>query len=160
MARLDRQTAAVTRAASAAIVQPESQLRTLLTRRELEIAQLMADGLTNPEIARRLVISEGTVKTHVSNLLRKLHASNRAQAASTFMRLALRDCRSPRRRGYRLAACSPPSQRSRSPFRRPPRAPADRVDADPVPGRGAARRWPPTPAGTTAWTATGSCARA
>jgi LuxR family transcriptional regulator, regulator of acetate metabolism len=88
MARLDRQTAAVTRAASAAIVQPQSQLRTLLTRRELEIAQLMADGLTNPEIARRLVISEGTVKTHVSNLLRKLHASNRAQAASTFMRLA------------------------------------------------------------------------
>ncbi len=91
MARLDRQTAAVTRAASAAIVQPHSQLRTLLTRRELEIAQLMADGLTNPEIARRLVISEGTVKTHVSNLLRKLHASNRAQAASTFMRLAQRD---------------------------------------------------------------------
>lgn len=88
MARLDRETAAVTRAASAAIVQPESQLRTLLTRRELEIAQLMADGLTNPEIARRLVISEGTVKTHVSNLLRKLRASNRAQAASTFMRLA------------------------------------------------------------------------
>lgn len=90
MARLDRQTAAVTRAASAAIVQPHSQLRTLLTRRELEVAQLMADGLTNPEIARRLVISEGTVKTHVSNLLRKLHASNRAQAASTFMRLAQR----------------------------------------------------------------------
>lgn len=90
MARLDRQTAAVTRAASAAVVQPESQLRSLLTRRELEIAQLMADGLTNPEIARRLVISEGTVKTHVSNLLRKLHASNRAQAASTFMRLAAR----------------------------------------------------------------------
>ena len=88
MARLDRQTAAVTRAASAAVVQPESQLRTLLTRRELEIAQLMANGLTNPEIARRLVISEGTVKTHVSNLLRKLRANNRAQAASTFIRLA------------------------------------------------------------------------
>ncbi len=47
----------------------------------------MTDGMKNGEIARRLVISEGTVKTHVSNILRKLRASNRAQAVSTFMKL-------------------------------------------------------------------------
>lgn len=94
MARLDRQTAAVTRAASVAVMQPDFQLRTLLTRRELEIAQLMAGGLTNPEIARRLVIADGTVKTHVSSILRKLRAANRAQAVSTFVRLS-------QARGYR-----------------------------------------------------------
>jgi DNA-binding CsgD family transcriptional regulator len=87
MARLDRATAAVTRAASAAVVVPGPRLRTLLTRREIEIAQLMATGNTNAEIARRLVISEGTVKTHVSNVLRKLRASNRTQAVAAVSRL-------------------------------------------------------------------------
>lgn len=87
MARLERATVAVTRAASAAVVEPGPRLRTLLTRREIEIAQLMATGNTNAEIARRLVISEGTVKTHVSNVLRKLRASNRTQAVAALSRL-------------------------------------------------------------------------
>lgn len=87
MARLERVTAEVTRAASAAVVVPGPRLRTLLTRREIEIAQLMATGNTNAEIARRLVISEGTVKTHVSNVLRKLRASNRTQAVAALSRL-------------------------------------------------------------------------
>ncbi|WP_354701376.1 sigma factor [Paraconexibacter sp. AEG42_29] len=87
MARLDRATTAVTQAAASAVVVPGPRLRTLLTRREIEIAQLMATGNTNAEIARRLVISEGTVKTHVSNVLRKLRASNRTQAVAAVSRL-------------------------------------------------------------------------
>jgi DNA-binding NarL/FixJ family response regulator len=52
-----------------------------LTRREREVAALLAEGLTNREIASRLVISERTARTHVSNLLRKLRLNSRTQAA-------------------------------------------------------------------------------
>ncbi|MGW9551887.1 response regulator transcription factor [Citricoccus zhacaiensis] len=53
-----------------------------LTPREQEILRLVAHGLSNAGIAQRLVISEGTAKTHVKNILRKLGASNRTEAAS------------------------------------------------------------------------------
>jgi len=53
-----------------------------LTRRETEILQLVAGGLSNKEIASQLVITEGTVKNHVHNALEKLHLSNRTQAAA------------------------------------------------------------------------------
>jgi DNA-binding CsgD family transcriptional regulator len=59
----------------------------LLTRRELEVLELMAAGASNAEIAERLVISVGTVKSHVKHILRKLRASNRAEAVSRFFRL-------------------------------------------------------------------------
>jgi LuxR family maltose regulon positive regulatory protein len=52
----------------------------LLTERELEVLRLMADGLSNPQIARRLVISLDTVKTHVHHILDKLEAASRVQA--------------------------------------------------------------------------------
>jgi two-component system nitrate/nitrite response regulator NarL len=55
---------------------------TALTRRETEILQLVAAGLSNKEIAAQLVITEGTVKNHVHNALEKLHLSNRTQAAA------------------------------------------------------------------------------
>jgi LuxR family transcriptional regulator, maltose regulon positive regulatory protein len=51
-----------------------------LTGRELEVLALVADGLTDPQIARRLVISEHTVHRHVSNILVKLSCSSRAAA--------------------------------------------------------------------------------
>ena len=51
-----------------------------LTGREMEVLRLVSKGLTNPEIARRLVVTEATVRTHVSNILGKLHLANRVQA--------------------------------------------------------------------------------
>ena len=56
-------------------------LFTELSDRELEVLRLIADGLSNAEIARKLVISEKTVKGHVSNILGKLHMLDRTQAA-------------------------------------------------------------------------------
>jgi NarL family two-component system response regulator LiaR len=52
-----------------------------LTARELEVLRLIAQGKSNREIAQALTISEKTVKTHVSNILSKLHLDDRTQAA-------------------------------------------------------------------------------
>jgi NarL family two-component system response regulator LiaR len=52
-----------------------------LTARELEVLRLIARGMSNRELARELGISEKTVKTHVSNILGKLHLDDRTQAA-------------------------------------------------------------------------------
>jgi NarL family two-component system response regulator LiaR len=54
---------------------------TELTTRELEVLKLIADGSSNSMIAEQLVISENTVKGHVSNILSKLHLADRTQAA-------------------------------------------------------------------------------
>ena len=52
-----------------------------LTPREVEVLGLVAKGMENPEIAENLVISEATVRTHVSNIMSKLHLASRTQAA-------------------------------------------------------------------------------
>ncbi len=52
-----------------------------LSDRELEVLRLIADGRSNAEIAEKLIISEKTVKGHVSNILSKLHTLDRTQAA-------------------------------------------------------------------------------
>ncbi len=73
---------------SAPVMLPRSRVENLLTRREIEVLALMAEGETNAGIAARLVISEGTVKSHVKHILRKLRAANRAEAVSRYLRLA------------------------------------------------------------------------
>ena len=60
-----------------------------LTERELEVLRLIARGRSNREIATELVLSEKTVKTHVSNILSKLHLSDRTQAAIYALREGL-----------------------------------------------------------------------
>jgi DNA-binding CsgD family transcriptional regulator len=62
-----------------------------LTSRELEVLVLVAQGLRNAEVARRLVLSERTVAHHVSSILRKLGVRGRAEATAEAIRLGLRD---------------------------------------------------------------------
>ena len=64
-------------------------LRERLTARELEIVELIAEGLFNKEIAKRLTVSEETVKTHVRHLLPKLRAHSRAHAVAIAFRQRL-----------------------------------------------------------------------
>lgn len=59
----------------------------LVTRRELDVLRLLADGHSNRAIAEALVISPGTVKFHVNSILRKLHVANRAEAVARYLRL-------------------------------------------------------------------------
>ncbi len=60
-----------------------------LTEREVEILQLLAKGVENKEIARRLVLREATVRTHVSNIFGKLQLANRVQATLYALRTGL-----------------------------------------------------------------------
>jgi len=64
-----------------------------LTRRELEVLELLGKGLKNREIAEQLHISEKTVKNHVSNIFFKLHVNDRTQAALLAARHGLTDPR-------------------------------------------------------------------
>ena len=59
----------------------------MLTAREREILQLLADGMSNNEVATKLFISQETVKSHVRHILAKLEADTRTQAVA----IALRD---------------------------------------------------------------------
>lgn len=60
-------------------------LKSTMTGRETEILGLIGDGLRNPEIARRLVISEATVKTHINNLFAKAGFQSRDDAVQYAM---------------------------------------------------------------------------
>lgn len=61
--------------ANASLIEP-------LSAREIEVLNLLAEGLTNPQIAANLIIGEGTVKTHTLNIYRKLDVANRTQAVA------------------------------------------------------------------------------
>ena len=66
-----------------------------LSEREIEVVQLVAQGLANSEIADTLHISERTVRNHVGNILNKLHLANRTQAALYALRKGLADLNGP-----------------------------------------------------------------
>jgi DNA-binding NarL/FixJ family response regulator len=66
--------------ASASAPPPAKALPDDLTPREAEVLRLIAQGLSNREIAASLVVSEATVKTHINHVLRKIGARDRAQA--------------------------------------------------------------------------------
>jgi DNA-binding NarL/FixJ family response regulator len=61
----------------------------MLTPRELDVLKLVAQGLSNYDIAQRLVLSEHTVHRHLSNIYRKLNFSSRTAAAAWCMRAGL-----------------------------------------------------------------------
>jgi DNA-binding NarL/FixJ family response regulator len=60
-------------------------LADLLTEREVEVLEMMAQGATNAEIADRLVIAPSTVQSHVKNILRKLEVKNRTHAVARYL---------------------------------------------------------------------------
>jgi DNA-binding CsgD family transcriptional regulator len=76
-------------AAGQARVADSHETASVLTPRELDVLKLVAQGLSNPDIARRLVLSEHTVHRHLANILRKLNLSSRAAAAAWGVRTGL-----------------------------------------------------------------------
>jgi DNA-binding CsgD family transcriptional regulator len=85
LAGLEREAAAAGQPSAAA----SGDVATVLTPRELDVLKLVAQGLSNPDIARRLVLSEHTVHRHLANILRKLNLSSRAAAAALGVRTGL-----------------------------------------------------------------------
>ena len=75
-------------ASSSADLNPQPLIESL-TSRELEVLALLGEGLSNREIATQLIISVGTVKSHVYNICQKLHAKNRTQAVLEAKKLGL-----------------------------------------------------------------------
>jgi DNA-binding NarL/FixJ family response regulator len=65
------------------------QTETLLSNREMEVLDCLAQGMTSSQVASELFISENTVKTHVRHILEKLEAGNRAEAVSKAVQLGL-----------------------------------------------------------------------
>jgi LuxR family transcriptional regulator, regulator of acetate metabolism len=69
------------------LASPQSRVDRLLTRRELEVLEILATGASNSRIAQELVVSEATIKSHVKHILRKLRAANRAEAVYRYRQL-------------------------------------------------------------------------
>jgi predicted ATPase/DNA-binding CsgD family transcriptional regulator len=89
---VESKTARVRSTTASAPTQPESPARTgrgLLSPREEEVLALVAEGLSNKEIARRLIVSESTAKYHVTSLFNKLGANTRAQVVTRAASLGL-----------------------------------------------------------------------
>jgi DNA-binding CsgD family transcriptional regulator len=75
-----------TGAAAALLGNGASPVHQMLSRREIEVLELAADGWTNGRIAERLFISEATVKSHMGQILRKLGVTNRVEAVGLYLR--------------------------------------------------------------------------
>jgi DNA-binding NarL/FixJ family response regulator len=78
-----------TRSGAATRAAPANGGASVLTRRELEILRLVSQGLSNGEMAKKLWVTEQTVKFHLSNIYRKLEVANRTQAAARARQLRL-----------------------------------------------------------------------
>ncbi len=73
-----------------AFILNENELKKLeISKREMDVLQLMAEGLSNQEIAEKLFVSLNTIKTHTSNLFEKLDVKRRTQAIEKAKRLSL-----------------------------------------------------------------------
>jgi DNA-binding NarL/FixJ family response regulator len=68
---------------------PNLELTRNLSERELEVLRLLAQGLSNPEIAKRLFLSEGTIKNYVSTIFTKINVADRTQATIFALRNGL-----------------------------------------------------------------------
>ena len=90
---LDRTDTKAAVRATASLPAGGSRIHSLLTPREIEVMELLVTGLTNKQIAERLVVTEATTKSHVAHILRKLRAGNRAEAVHRYMRLLTLDHR-------------------------------------------------------------------
>ena len=77
----------------APFVETRERDRDSLTAREHQVLGLLTEGMTNQAVAQQLLVSEGTVKYHVANVLRKLGATSRADAVARYMREQARDVR-------------------------------------------------------------------
>jgi DNA-binding CsgD family transcriptional regulator len=91
LARQEHDADAVASTAASMFLPVESRVQALLTMREREVLSLMVNGARNIQIADQLVISEGTVKSHVKNICRKLRASNRAEAVSKYLQMLMKE---------------------------------------------------------------------
>jgi DNA-binding CsgD family transcriptional regulator/tetratricopeptide (TPR) repeat protein len=76
---------------------------TMLTRAEHKVAELVAEGLSNPQIAKRLYISRHTAETHLKHIFAKLNISSRAQLANAMTRLEIPELREAGRAGGRAS---------------------------------------------------------
>ena len=77
------------RVASARDRQPERPMLEPLTARELEVLRALADGLPTPEICERLFISRNTLRTHVQNIMMKLHVHSKLEAVTVALRFRI-----------------------------------------------------------------------
>ena len=84
-ADLERRATELQRVALQAVTEQAAVPHAPLTPRQLEILQLIAQGLTNAAIAERLIVTEGTIKWHVKQILAKTGSANRAEAIARIL---------------------------------------------------------------------------
>ena len=90
-AAMTRQTTAHLMKGLAGLSPQRPPLSQVLTQREIELLQLMATGMSNKAIAKKICVSENTVKYHLKNIMQKLEVQNRTEAVAHAIRVGLLD---------------------------------------------------------------------